>query len=74
MIDDIFSLWHISKPDIETFIKKENSPNPTIEFTAEISDTKTVFLDIVVYKGKQFQDQSGLGITETFKADGNLSI
>jgi len=44
-IDDIFSLWDISKPDVETFIERANSHHPTIKFTAEISDTETTFLD-----------------------------
>lgn len=34
-IDDIFSLWDLSKPDIETFIQQANSHEPTIKFTAE---------------------------------------
>ena len=42
-IDDIFSLWDVSKPDIEAFIEQANLHHPTIKFTAEISDTETVF-------------------------------
>ena len=57
-IDDVFSLWDISKPDIETFIEQANLHHPTIKFTAEISDTETVFLDTRVYKGTRFKDQS----------------
>ena len=49
-IDDIFSLWDISKPDIETYIEQANSHHPTIKFTAEISDTETVFLDTVIQR------------------------
>ena len=41
-IDDLFSLWDMSKPDIETFIDQANLHHPTIKFTAEISDTETV--------------------------------
>ena len=66
-IDDIFSLWDISKPDIQTFIERANSHHPTIKFTAEISDTETTFLDAIVYKGKRFQDQSVLDIKTHFK-------
>ena len=44
-IDDIFSLWDISKADIEQFIEQANSLHPTIKFTAEISVTETAFLD-----------------------------
>ena len=51
-IDDIFSLWDISKPDIGQHHR------PTIKFTAEISDIETMFLDTVVHKGTRFEEQS----------------
>ena len=51
-IDDIFSLWDVSKPDIDKFITQVNSHHPAIKFTAEISNTEATFLDTVVYKGK----------------------
>ena len=66
-IDDIFSLWDISKADIEQFIEQANSYHPTIKFTAEISDTETTFLDTVVYKGERFKEQSILDIKTHFK-------
>ena len=68
-IDDVFSLWDISKPDIETFIEQENLNlhHPTIKFTAEISDTETVFLDTTAYKGTRFRDQSILDVKTHFK-------
>ena len=61
-IQDIFSLWDMSKPwskpDIEAFIEQGNLHHPTIEFTAEIFDTETAFLDAVVYKGTRFKEKS----------------
>ena len=33
-IHDIFSLWDMSKPDIEAFIEQANLHHPTIKFTA----------------------------------------
>ena len=36
---------------IKEFLLKANSFNPTIKFTAEISETETNFLDTIVYKG-----------------------
>ena len=65
-IDDIFSLWDISKPDIEQFIEQANSHHPTIKFTAEISDIETTFLDTVIYKGERFKGQSILDIKTHF--------
>ena len=48
-IDDIFSLWDISKPDMVDFFKctkQVNLLHPTallaMEFTTEISDTETI--------------------------------
>ena len=66
-IDDIFSLWDVNKHEINKFIELANSHHPTIKFTAEISDIETTFLDTVVYKGKQFHDQSILDIKTHFK-------
>ena len=67
-IDDIFSLWDISKSDIEQFIEQANSHHPTIKFTAEISETETTFLNTVICKGERFKEQSILDKpTETFQ-------
>ena len=57
-INDIFSLWDMSKPDIEAFIEQANLHHPTTEFTAETFDTETAFLDTVVYKGTRFKEKS----------------
>ena len=64
-IDDIFSLWDISKRDIKAFIEQANLHHPTIKFTAQISDTETIFLDTVVYKGKRFEEKSILDVKDT---------
>ena len=63
---DIFSLWEISKPDIEAFIEQANLHHPTIKFTADVSDSETVFLDTVIYKGNRFKEQSILDIKTRF--------
>ena len=62
-IDDIFSLWDVNKPDIDKFIEQAN----LMKFTAEISNTKIIFLDTVVYKGIRFRDHSILDIKTHFK-------
>ena len=48
-IDDVISMW-TSRDKIEDFLEKADSFNPTIKFTAEISETETTFLDTKVYK------------------------
>ena len=62
-----FSLWDISKPDIEAFIEQANLHHPTIKFTGETSDTETVFLDTVVYKGIRFKEKSILDVKTHLK-------
>ena len=62
-----FSLWDVSKPDIEAFIEQTNLHHPTIKFTAETFDTETVFLDTVVYKGRRFKEKSILDAKTHFK-------
>ena len=67
-IHDIFSLWDMSKPDIEAFIEQANLHHPTIEFTAETFDTETAFLDTVVYgRGTRFKEKYILDAKTHFK-------
>ena len=63
----VFSLWDMGNPDKETFIDQANLHHLTIKFTAEISDTETVFVDTTVYKGTRFKDQSILDLKTNFK-------
>ena len=73
MISFEFSLWDISTQEIQAFIEQANLRHSTIKFTAEISDTETVFLDTAVYKGTRFNEKSipvvktHLKKTETFQ-------
>ena len=67
-----FSLWDVSKPDIEAFIEQTNLHHPTIKFTAETFDTETVFLDTVVYKGTRSKEKMYPWCKDTFKTNGNL--
>ena len=66
-IDDIISMWDTSRDKIEEFLLKANSFHPTIKFTAEISETETIFLDTVVYKGDRFLKESILDVRIYFK-------
>ena len=62
--------WHckiVSKPDIEAFIEQANLHHPTIDFTAEIFDTETAFLDTVVHKGTRFKEKSIIDAKTHFK-------
>ena len=39
-IDNVFSLWDTNREEINNFIEHANNYNPTIKFTADISDKK----------------------------------
>ena len=65
--DDVFSLWDTKREEIDQFILEANSHHPTINFTAEISDKETNFLDITIFKGKRFHKDSIFDIRTHFK-------
>ena len=62
------------KPDIETFIEEADLHHPTIEFTAKTSDTETVFLDTIIYKGTRFNEKSILDVKTHLKKNGSLPV
>ena len=74
-IDDVFSLWNITKDEVDDYIEQANKFHPTIncKFTAGISDKEITFLDANVNKGQRFYKESLLDVrthyepTETFQ-------
>ena len=66
-IDEIISMWDTNRDKIEEFFLKANDFHPTIKFTAQISETETIFLDTVVYKGDRFLKESILDVRTYFK-------
>ena len=60
--DDVFSIWDVNKKDIDLFIEQANTFDPTIKFTAEISEKEITFLDTVVYKGERFLKEAILNV------------
>ena len=42
----VFSLWDVSRKDIDLFIEQANTFHPTIKYTAEISEKEITFLDV----------------------------
>jgi len=71
--DDVFSLWDCKRNEPDRFNKQANIFQPTIKFTAEISENEITFLDTVAFKGERFIEKSILDIkthykpTETFQ-------
>ena len=66
-VDDVFSLWDTNREEINNFIKHANNYNPTIKFTADISDKEIIFLDTCIYKGARFEKESILDTRTYFK-------
>lgn len=67
LTDDIISTWDTDRDKIDEFLSTANRFRPTIKFTAEISETETIFLDTVVYKGDIFFKESILDVQTYFK-------
>ena len=66
-IDNVFSLWNVSKNEIQTFIELANNYHATIKFTAEISDIGITFLDTCVCKSERLKKKSKLDVRTHFK-------
>ena len=67
-IDDIFSVWTLSKQEIDTFIDFANRFHTTIKFTCEMSSEHAVFLDTEVFKRPCFASNKILNVQTHFKA------
>ena len=49
-IDDIFLIWTYSMQDLYDFIFYQDNCDPTIKFTQEVSYSRVLFLDLLIYK------------------------
>ena len=58
LIDDVFSLWNITKDEVDDLIEQANKFHPSIKFTAEMPEKEIRFLDTNVYKGWKFVKES----------------
>ena len=66
-IDDIFIIWTGTNEQLNTFLNKINQIHPTIKFTHECDEQELTFLDMVVYKGPNFNSTSTLDIKTHIK-------
>ena len=57
-INDIFIIWPHSKSELKQFIEHMNRANSSIQFTYESSQEQAVFLDVVVYKDKETNNEN----------------
>ena len=55
-------------------LSSKKQTHPTVKFTAEISDTETVFLDTIIYKGTRFNEKSILDVKTHLKKNGSLPV
>lgn len=66
-IDDIFVIWTGSKEEFKKLMEEANSLHETIKFTYEVSESETVFLDTIVYKGRRFESTGILDLRTHIK-------
>ena len=77
-----FRIWNISKPHMVDFFKfteqvhlLHSTALLAMKFTAEISDTETIFLDPVVYQGTTFNEKWEKAIIDVkTNLNGNLPV
>ena len=61
-MDDTLVFWKGSMEQLETFIQHINTLHKTLKFTYEASNHSIQFLDLVIYKGKRFEETGILDI------------
>ena len=52
-IDDIFGIWTLDLIELEAFVQFLNSRVESLKFTLEYSETKLLFLDVMVHKNER---------------------
>ena len=72
-IDDIFLIWNHGRPDLDAFVRGLNNLKPRIKFTSEVSEDRTVFLDLTIYKGPRFAECSKLDTEIYYKTTNNFT-
>jgi len=59
-VHDVFFSWDTKREEIDQFILEANRHNPTIKFTAVLSEKETNFLDTtIVKKARDFTKKPG---------------
>ena len=61
-MDDIFSLWDISKQGIVAFFEQANLYYPGLLLNSLPKFTETMFFDPIVYKGTRFNEKAILDV------------
>ena len=72
-IDDVFCIWTHTRSELDSFILGLNNIKPRIKFTAEISTSSMVFLDLRVYKGSNFNTTGRLQTEISYKVTNNFT-
>ena len=61
-------IWTGTKTEFEQYMHTINQIHQIIKFSHEIGDTELTFLDVTLYKGDRFLNQSILGLKTHIKA------
>ena len=60
-------MWDTNRDKIEEFLLKANNFHSSIKFTAEISETETIFLGTIAYKGDRFLKEFIFDVRTSFR-------
>ena len=66
-LDDIFIIWTHTEKEFWDFFNTLNDHHPTIKLKASLHKQQVDFLDVTVYKGKEFQNNKILDTKVYFK-------
>lgn len=66
-LDDIFIIWQHSEADFNDFFNTLNNHHPTIKLKSTISSESISFLDVTIFKGENFRNNSRLDTKVYFK-------
>lgn len=66
-LDDIFIIWPHSKEDFVEFFNILNSHHPNIKLKSTVSENSIAFLDVMIFKGDNFQTKQTLDTKVFFK-------
>ena len=72
-INDVSTIWQHSWDQFDDFVRGLNRLDHRIQFTSELSQTSTTFLDVCIYKSPSFFTRGKLATTTSYKSTNTFS-
>ena len=66
-LDDIFMVWEHSRQDFNQFFETLNTAHPNIKLKSNIQSQELEFLDVLIYKGQNFDKHNTFDTKVYFK-------